>query len=209
MMFMALFKESDSRFPPLGGCTENKMPPTSLEDALRYFQTTAQNLNKATSKLDDALRAVNDFLVKLSADEVVVHLDTSKELVYERRTGPDSGSEVDGFGIARFTYRGDDEKAPTTEELALALRCLSVETCEYPNPGGEELIQMWRWLPLVQLSGFGAPPLAPRRLRLWAGQNLARIVQEIAEAVHKEAEHVAIATNTAINVKHKLTNSTE
>ena len=100
--------------------------------------------------------------MKLSADEVVVRLDTRKELVYERRTGPDSGSEVDGFGVARFTYRGDDEEAPTTEELALALRCLSVETCEYPNPGGEELlIQMWRWLPLVQLS---LPQTFPRLL---------------------------------------------
>jgi hypothetical protein len=62
MMFVALFEKSDSRFPPLGGCTENKMSPTSLEDALRYFQTTAQNLNKTTSKLDEALRAVNELI---------------------------------------------------------------------------------------------------------------------------------------------------
>ena len=184
------------------------MSPTSLEDALRYFQTTAHNLNKATSKLDDSLRAVNDFLVKMSGDEVVVSLDTSKEVVYNRRTGPDSGSGVDGFGIARFSYRGGDEEAPTTEELALALRCLSVETCEY-DTGAAEPIEIWTWLPLVQLSGFGAPPLAPRRLRLWAGQNLARIVQQIAEAVHTQAEHVAVATNAAVDVTRKLPNSTE
>ena len=46
------------------------MSPTSLEDALRYFQTTAHNLNKATSKLDDSLRAVNDFLVKMSGTKL-------------------------------------------------------------------------------------------------------------------------------------------
>jgi hypothetical protein len=182
------------------------MSPTSLADALRYFQTTAQNLDKATAKLDDALRAVNDFLVKLSGDEVVVGLDTSKEVIYERRTGPDSGSRVNGFGIARFTYRGEDHEAPTTDELALALRCLSVETCEYPE-GGEELVEMWTWLPLIQLSGFGAPPLAPRRLRLWAGKNLARIVQEIAEAIHEQAEQVAVASDPAMEVKRKLANS--
>lgn len=73
----------------------------------------------------------------------------------------------------------------------------------------KESIEVWRWLPLVQLSGFGAPPPAPRRLRHWAGQNLARIVQGIAEAIHKEVEQVAVATNAAIDAKQKLANSTE
>lgn len=162
------------------------MSPTSLEEALRYFQTTAQTLNKSTMKLDDALRAVNDLLVRSHPDEIAVSLPPgSSTYVTGRGSGADPiyGDTVIAFGIHNFGYRGD-ESDPLTEQLALGLMYA-------PD------VDVYKWLPLVPLSGFGAPRLASRRLRVWAGQNLSQLVSLLAEAMTKELREVAAAASHA------------
>jgi hypothetical protein len=167
------------------------MSPTSFEEAMRYFQITAQNLNKSTVKLDDSLRAVNDVLVRSHGDEIAVAVPPGSS-TYATHRGPGLGSVVDAFGIHKFEYRAD-ESDPLTEQLALGLRYTSIEKNTETGDG----VKWSNWLPLVPLAGFGAPQLASRRLRVWAGQNLPYLVGLLAEAMAKEVREVVAAANHA------------
>lgn len=91
------------------------MSPTSFEDTIRDVQTTAQNL-----KLHDALRAINELLVRSWGHEIVVEVPI-KEAIYVTRRRPRLEGRVDAFGIHRFEYRADDEH-PLSQEFTLALR---------------------------------------------------------------------------------------
>lgn len=158
---------------------------TSFEEAVRYFQTTAQKLNKSTFKLDECLRAVNDLIVRSYKDEIAITVPPDIMTYVTGREYPESkyGDLTLGFGIHRFEYRAD-ENDPWTEQLALGL----MHTPE---------VDVYVWLPLVPLSGFGAPRLASRRLRVWAGQNLPVLISLLANRMASETEQVMAAADHA------------
>lgn len=165
------------------------MSPTSFEDAIRDGQTTAENLNKPTLRLHDALRAINELLLRSCGDEIAVEVPI-KEAIYATRRRRGLGVPVDAFGIHRFEYRADDEH-PFRKELALALRYTRVER----SPESGDDVRSFTWVPLVPLPGSGAPPVASRRLRVWAGQNLPYLVALLSDALAKQVQSIAAAAS--------------
>ncbi len=162
------------------------MSPTSFENAIRDVQTTAQNL-----KLHDALRAINELLVRSWGHEIAVEVPT-KQTIYVTQRRPRLGGPVDAFGIHRFECRADDEH-PLSQELALALRYTKVKK----NPESGNHVRSFIWVPLLPLRGSGAPPVASRRLRVWAGQNLPYLVALLSDAMAKEVHSSAAAASHA------------
>lgn len=162
------------------------MSPTSFEDTIRDAQTTAQNL-----KLPDALRAINELLVRSWGHEIAVEVPI-KEAIYLTPRRPRLEGPVDAFGIHLFEYRAQDEH-PLSQELALALRYTRVER----NPESGNDVRSFGWVPLVPLRGSGAPPVASRRLRVWAGQNLPYLVALLSDAMAKEVQCSAAAASHA------------
>lgn len=161
------------------------MTPISFESAVHYFQETASQLTKATSKLDEALSVVSDVLVDSLGDEVQISLSAQEALSNE------SAWPVDSIGLFRFeckeaiTIRGH-----SSDRLALGVGVLEQ---------GEEGETVLRNYPLVQLPVRGAPRVASRRLRVWAGKNITRIVHRMAEKIAEEGKQAEQATESTID----------
>lgn len=172
------------------------MPPTPFEDTIRSIQTAAENLKTSTLKLDGALRAINQLLVRSWGHEIVAEVPI-KEAINVTRRRPDLGGLVDAIGIHRFEYCAD-EKHPLSQELALAVRYAKVER----NPESGDEVRSSRWAPLVPLHGSGAPPIASRQLRVWAGQNLPYLIALLSDTMAKQVQDIA-AKNTASREKSK------
>lgn len=168
----------------MGDTGDKQMSPSSFEDAIQDVQHTAQNL-----KLPDALRAINELLVRSWGHEIAVEVPI-KGAIYVTPRRPRLGGPVDAFGVHRFEYRADDEH-PLSQELALGLRYTRVER----NPESGNDVRSFNWVPLVPLRGSGAPPVASRRLRVWAGQNLPYLVALLSDAMAKEVQSSAAAAS--------------
>lgn len=172
------------------------MSATPFEDTIRDIQTTAENLTTSKLKLDGALRAINQLLVRSWGHEIVAEVPIT-EAIYATHRRPDLGSPVNAIGIHRFEYCAD-EKHPLSQELALGLRYAKIER----NPDSGDEVRSLRWVPLVPLHGSGAPPIASRRLRAWAGQNLPYLIALLSDTMAKRVEDIA-AKSTASRGKTK------
>ena len=161
------------------------MSPTRFEDTIRHIQTTAENVKKSTLKLDGALRAINQLLVRSWGHEILVEVPI-KEAIYATPRGLGLGDRVDAIGIHRFEYRANHQR-PVSQELALALRYTTVER----GPESGDDVRSFRWVSLVPLHGSGAPQVASRRLRVWVGQNLPYLIALLSDTMSKQVEEIA------------------
>ena len=148
------------------------MTPITFERAVHYFQETAQQLSKATVKLDDALRVVSDVLAESLDFELGITCPADEHPPWP----------VHSVGLFRFNY--EDAIGRQRSDLALGVCDKDLK----PSP-------------LVQLSGQNAPRTASRNLRVWAGKNIAQIIQLIAETnvvdLEKAKEASAFAETAA------------
>ena len=137
------------------------MSPISFERAVHYFQETAQQLSKATVKLDEALRVVSDVLAESLDVELGITCPADEHPPWP----------VHSVGLFRFNY--EDAIGRQRSDLALGVCDKDLK----PSP-------------LVQLSGQNAPRTASRNLRVWAGKNITRIIHEIAMVLDAERPSV-------------------
>jgi hypothetical protein len=167
------------------------MSPTSLEEAIKYFQNAAGSLQKSTLRLDESLRAINDVLLRSCEDEIIIPIPVS-ERVHAENLGPGIGVKlVTGVGIVFFRYEGE-------EVLALGLRYEVIEP-ETDLDTGETLdhVRVWNWIPLVSLPGFGAPKPAARRLRVWAANHIDQWVRAFGEKIAQQTQSTEAATRVS------------
>jgi hypothetical protein len=175
------------------------MSPDSIHGAVRDLQPTAQDFKTSKLKLDDALEAVNNLLVRSCGHEITVEVPI-REAINATGRRPRLASPVDAIGLHRFESRGDEADSPN-QELALALRYTRVER----NQECGEDVRSFRWVPLVPLPGSGVPTTASRRLKMWAGRNLPYLVALLSDAMAKEVQDMAARASRARKGKPRAT----
>jgi hypothetical protein len=174
------------------------MSRASIDGTIRILQTTAQTFNRSTLKLDDALEAVNNLLVRSCGHEITVEVPI-REAINATGRRPRLASPVDAIGIHRFEFRGQDADHLLNHELALALRTTSTKR----NTKSGDDIRVVSWVPLVALHGPGALRVASHRLRIWAGRNLPYLVALLSDAMAKEVQDMAAAASLIHGKKAK------
>jgi hypothetical protein len=172
------------------GDNEDKMSPDSIHGAVRDLQTAAQDFNTSKLKLDDALQAVNNLLVRSCGHEITVEVPM-REAISTTSRSPRLSSSVDAIGIHRFEFRGQDTDLLLNHELAFALRYTRANR----NTKRDDDVRGFSWVPLVALHGPGAPRIASHRLRMWAGSNLPYLVALLSDAMAKQVQDMATAAS--------------
>jgi Type I restriction enzyme HindI endonuclease subunit-like, C-terminal len=159
------------------------------EDEIAFYDALETN--------DSAVKVLGDDTLRTIARELVETVRKNTTIDWSIRENVRANMRVLVKRILRkYGYPPDKQERATLTVLEQA-EVLSVNWAK-------ATVEIYNNVPLIQMWGFGAPAVASRRLRVWAGQNLEWLVGNLVQIMKEEADSVTDAAETTTRLEGVL-----